>query len=93
MILAATVCIAAFTLLGIQAFSDAVRLAFPVEWCALGSLFFAVFTLAALATTKCPACKETFIGNTLPDNDGPMAKPFAAACQYCGYPNNTQRPH
>jgi hypothetical protein len=55
-------------------------------WAALACAFLAMGSLAWLAEAKCPRCGDPFIGNTIPENDGPQAKLLARTCQFCGYP-------
>lgn len=55
-------------------------------WTALAALFLAVAAYAMLASAICARCGQTFIGNTVPDSDGPPPEPFATQCRYCGNP-------
>jgi len=53
---------------------------------ALASLFLFLAANVLLASATCPRCGETFVGNTVPDNDGPLALSSATQCRYCAHP-------
>ena len=55
-------------------------------WTALSALFLTIAAFAILASAICARCGQTFIGNTVPDSDGPSPEPFATQCRYCGNP-------
>lgn len=57
-----------------------------ILWGVLATFFLAMAAFAYLASAKCPSCGEAYIGNTVPDSDGPEAQLFAAQCRYCGHP-------